>query len=696
MAVTDSNGVTTSSVHNFHCVPPGDENNHGFVRTNGSNYLLHDDDTPYVPIGENMSWQNTNAFLDYQNWLDKLSDHGGNYFRLWHAHWGLGIEWKNGWNNFQGLRHYQQENSRYQDWLFDYCVEKGIYVMLCLQHHGQVSTQVNPNWSDNPYNAANQGPCQDTWDFFTDSTAKAHTKNRLRYIVARWGYARSIMAWELWNEVDWTDNYDQHANAIKDWHEEMASFLKIVDPYRHLISTSFAREENHPTVWANPDLELSQTHHYVNSPNIEQVLANSSRSYLEEFGKPTLNGEFGIGFGNNPTILNTLDPDGIHIHNGLWGGLFGGGMGSAMSWWWDIYIDPQDLYYHFEGISAVSQVIPFMDKDMSPKKGIVQGAPGSLLLSPDLDWGNLGQDTIVVNGDGSLSPSDPDLSIYLYGSQWNTQFRSPPTFVVNYPQSGTFVVNTSSTTGQSPKIAIWVDGTKELEQNAQTDQSYTVSISPGPHTITVDNTGTDWITISTYEFSELGTAVDAYLLTAEDESVAAGWVLNNRFNHQIVPDQGNPPIATHAEIQIEGFSDGTYYAKWYNCLSGEIFLNETVIAENDTLTIPVPELMWDAAFLVDDQVVNVAIDPPVLQEAISLYPNPTSAGSQLFIHSEERIEENTEISLLDASGRIIGPLILEERGERRCVRLPERLPVAMYWLRIHQAESTAVLPLMIR
>ncbi|TAE43604.1 MAG: hypothetical protein EAZ89_22010, partial [Bacteroidetes bacterium] len=320
--------------------------NKGFARTGATRYLRTDHEDQLILIGENMCWQNTNAYLDYKKWIDKLSGAGGNYFRLWHAHWGLGIEWKNNVSQYQGLRRYQQEKARYQDWLFDYAAEKGVYLMLTLQHHGQVSTQVNPNWSESPYNAANGGPCAQTWDFFTDSAAKAHTRNRYRYIVARWGYSRAILCWELFNEAEWTDAYDLHDADVMLWHAEMAAYLKSIDPYQHLVTTSFADEKNDPLVWGNTDIDFTQTHYYINSPNLERVLAGGARRYLSDYAKPTLNGEFGIGASST---LPQIDPDGIHIHNGLWAPVFSGGMGTGMSWWWDIYIEVKNLYTHFEG-----------------------------------------------------------------------------------------------------------------------------------------------------------------------------------------------------------------------------------------------------------------------------------------------------------------------------------------------------------
>ncbi|MEM7368526.1 MAG: DUF5060 domain-containing protein [Bacteroidota bacterium] len=605
--VSDKNGTAKSLVQSFVCVEISHPHNHGFVRTNASNYLLHDDGEQYIPIGGNMSWQNNNPFVDYQRWLKEYIATGANFLRLWHTHWGLGIEWKNGWRGFRGLKHYHQINSRYQDWLFDFCADNGIYIMLCLQHHGQVSTQVNPIWTDNPYASVNGGSCEHSWDFFRNEEAILTSKNRLRYIIARWGYARSIMAWELWNEVEWTDNYAQHQAAIKEWCKEIATFIKEQDPYGHLLTTSYAKSANDPDVWSNPHIDLTQTHVYINSPNIERNLSSAVRAYLNDFGKPNLIGEFGLG--HDPTKLGMLDPNGIHLHNGMWAGVFGGGLGTAMSWWWDQYIHPQGLYYHFAPLAKVVNKIPFLDKKLRPRKGVIRGAPGTLHMSPTLDWGEIGIGNITIYQDGTLDPKRPSLSRYLYGARWNTQYRNPPTFTVAYSEDGTFAVQTADQSAQSPRIAIWLDGVKLFDQYAKPNTLYKVDISAGLHDIKVENPGTDWISIEAYSVSSLGSLIDAYVLSSEDETAAAGWVLNHQYNHQIVPVQGEPESVSGAELWIEGFAAGTYDVKWYNCQTGEIFRNETVRTVHNTLRFFVPDLLWDAAFVVNEQFVHLTNDP---------------------------------------------------------------------------------------
>lgn len=685
---TTSNTATFTE-KKFKCVPG--LNNKGFVRRNITNYLQFDNGKQYIPIGENMAWQVGNAYQDYKNWLTKLSDNGGNFFRMWQAHWGLGIEWRNGTSGFQGLQKYKQTSAFYQDWLFDYCTENDIYIMFCIQHHGQVSTNVNPNWSENPYNAVNGGPCQNTWDFFTNETARNHTKNRLRYIVARWAYARSIMVWELFNEVDWTDEYEQRQSDVANWHSEMAAYLKSIDPYEHLVTTSFAHDHHDPVVWHNSDIDFTQTHYYLNVPNLERTLSTGVRKYLVEYNKPTLNGEFGLGGSANS--LGTLDPDGIHIHNSLWASLFSGGMGTAMSWWWDNYIEPRDLYFHFAPVAEVAQQILFKDDNFKPIISIVSGVPANLNLTPTQGWGALSDTLIAIGTGGVVTPQNAGLSFYLYGSEWNTQYRRAPVFEVNYPQNGQFVVKTANQTGTNPKIAIWLDDMLLLETAALTNQSYIIHVPAGVHRIKVDNTGTDWISISSYSFTGLGSAVDAYTLAAEDRNKVAGWVLNNNYNHEFIKNNGSPEAASGALLTLENLQDGAYLVKWFDCLTGAILQTEPAQVNNGRLDLPVPQLLWDLAFILDHQTVNVADVKHAFP--VNLFPNPVSWG---VINIAFELENTglVQILLLDVAGREVQMLFnktLPAGAQQLQSNISGYLPDGMYWVKIsagHQAATRAL------
>lgn len=686
ISITNAAGTGTFAAQTFSVTPAAQAVNGGFVRSAQTNYLHFDDGRQYIPVGENIAWQSSNPYVDFKNWLTKLSDNDGNFFRLWQCSWGLGLEWRNGSAGYAGLRKYKQNNAFYTDWLFDFCAERGIYVMYCLQHHGQVSTNVNPNWSDSPYNAANGGPCANTWDFFSNTAAKNHTKNRYRYVLARWGYSRNVMSWELFNEVGWTDQFEQRKDDIAAWHEEMAAYLKANDPNRHLVTTSYVNEYNDPNVWNLPDIDFTQTHYYVETPFLERALANGVRSYLNDYGKATLNGEFGLsGSGSG---LATLDPNGIHIHNSMWGSLFAGGLGTGMSWWWDNYIDPKNLYYHFAPISAVARVVPLQSANMAPTPASVSGVPADLFLSPTQGWGAVSDTALTINSDGSVTSAGAGLGQFLYGSEWNTQLRRPPVFYVNYPVSGQFKVRTGGDSGQAPKLVIWVDGVKVLEQNAVVNQTYSVNVSAGQHTIKVDNSGTDWISIAAYTLTGLGSGVDVYVLKSDSQNRVAGWALNNKYNYQNVPLNGAPAAASGGILNVPNVANGSYTLTYFDCLTGALLSSEPAVVSNGALSLTLPDILWDIAFLLEDQSVSAA---EVIQSLdFKVFPSPAAAGSTLTLDFNMSEKTSLAVSLLDMEGRNLRSLFAGDSvGDQQQINiaLPGDLPGGVYWVKMESGEG---------
>jgi len=688
-----ASGSASFTEKNFSCTAAIDAVNKGFVRSNGSNYLTFDNGDTYIPIGHNIAWQESNVYLDYKKWVDQLSAKGGNCFRLWNCHWGLGLEWRTG-NGYQGLQRYRQNNCFYLDWLFDYCAIKGVNVMLCLQHHGPVSTQVNPNWSDSPYNAVNGGPCVNTWDFFTNETAKKLTKNRLRYTVARWGYQRSVLAWELFNEVDWTDEYATRAGDVRNWHAEMAAFLRSKDPNQHLITTSFADDHRDDATWNLPDIDITQNHLYFNTPNLEKIVASVAQRYTKNFEKPVLNGEFGLGPSGNELI--PLDPDGIHFHNGIWSALFAGSAGSGMSWWWDSYIAPRNLYPYYAPLSAVIRQIPLAAARFAPANSGIKGAPGDLNLAAAGGWGAVTDTSLTINANGGITPGNFTLGSFLYGSTWNTQLRRPPVFYVQYAQNGQFIVKTGSQTGTSPKIAIWLDGVKVLESAAATQKTYAISVPSGSHRIKVDNTGTDWIQIESYLLPGLGSVADGYTLISEDKRQAAAWVLHNRYNHDYVKQKGLPPAINNVQLQINGMEAGNYRVRFFDCLTGDVISTTQATSMSPQLTISLPEFRWDVAVLAD--LTTVAVEELTASVAFSISPNPATPGDAIQIKLLEEWPYAPDVTLLDMSGKILETTGLTPVVSDQSVIqffIPAHLPAGLYWVRVTTKGFSRALPLVL-
>jgi Domain of unknown function (DUF5060) len=339
-AVIKELGVKSEPVA-FHVAPVQSK---GFVRIHPQNphYFAFEDGSTYFPIGLNIGWWQTDALADYARWMDRLSENGGSLIRVWMASWSFGIEWK-----FQELGDYtaRQRQAWLLDQVFQMAHEQGIYIDLVLLNHGAFSVNVNPEWVSNPYNAQNGGPCQNPTCFVTDPVAKQFFARRLRYIAARWGYSTNLFAWEWWNEANLTNIPNDKLAA---WVKEMTPVLRQYDPYRHLVTISFAGTYA-PEVVKLPEIDFAQHHEYSSLDPMDRFQDIYDWENTIYPGKPLMFGEFGNSSGGEDA--GSVDREGVHLHNGLWAATFSGFATPAMYWWWDSYIDPLNLWGQFKGLA---------------------------------------------------------------------------------------------------------------------------------------------------------------------------------------------------------------------------------------------------------------------------------------------------------------------------------------------------------
>jgi hypothetical protein len=354
---------------------------HGFVRVDKRNpyYLAFDDGTPFFPIGLNLAWWRDDPIKDYERWLDALAANGGNAIRVWMGPQSFSIEWKD-----TPLGNYTARLNRadYLDKLFEMAEARGIYIQLCLLDYSQFSLNVYPLWHDNPYNAANGGPLARPRDFATDPTARELFKQRLRYIAARWAYSPNLMAWEWWNEVNFTEVVE--TPLLKMWTEEMTAALRAHDPYRHLTTTSYSIEGD-AVIWNMPEIDVVQRHDYnAEDPKWYFPVDGGNGRFQQQtklLPKPLVMGEWGATY----TLEDMTGPDrfGVQFHNGLWAAPFTGMASSAMYWWWDTLIEPANLWPHFKGIASFMRSEDLALLKPTPAKPSVPGAVALALGNED-------------------------------------------------------------------------------------------------------------------------------------------------------------------------------------------------------------------------------------------------------------------------------------------------------------------------
>lgn len=333
---------------------------HGFTRTAPNQQTFRTDSGQDVfLVGENLAWVSTEeGTLAFDEYLGNLSRAGANYARVWLTDgWDpLFIEQRFGW--------YDEEALWRLDWLLARAAQVGVRLMLTVESFNLFCDAPAPMpcfWKQSPYAAQNDGPLSDPKDFFTDARAQAAFRARLAYIVARYAWSPAVLQWELFNEVDLTSGFNVQGVAGK-WTHETAAFLRSVDPYAHLITTSFSSDAAANNIaFSSPFVDLSTTHTYSSHNALDQFdncafWAESKAASLPN--KPTFVSETGIPAG---ALSGQADPTGISLHQGLWSGLLSPAAGTAMVWWWDSWVQAYGLYQRFEGAAAFAGLVHWGD-----------------------------------------------------------------------------------------------------------------------------------------------------------------------------------------------------------------------------------------------------------------------------------------------------------------------------------------------
>jgi hypothetical protein len=374
-----------------------------FVRLNGVRFKLSSG-KPYVPFGHDFGWQN-GADATYPKQLADMHDAGLNWTRIWADPWDDKNPFYPADREPKPQLGYMIESALDRwDMIVHVCEKDDVKFQFVLFHHGLFSTTTDSNWAQNPWNTKNGGFLSDPTDFFVDPEAKTLSKAWFRYAVARWGDSPSIMAWELFNEVQWVDAIKLHPERIPDviaWHKEMGDYVRSIDPYHHLV-TSSSSESLDPRVFATMD--YLQPHTYP--PSIYGALLGTPPPNT----RPMFYGELGPGGGR-------AGNDKLAVRDGFWGGLLGAHSGPGQYWFWD-RVYRSNLYPEFARDSKFLELSGFAEHP-SAKPATIEvtgGVPSDLVLHPGRGWAATDKFTYDLPRDAATG-SLPLLSAYVQGAK---------------------------------------------------------------------------------------------------------------------------------------------------------------------------------------------------------------------------------------------------------------------------------------
>ena len=554
----------------------------GFIRVDASQrkLFIFDNGEPYYPLGCNVGWSSRG--LDVPGHLTRLGQAGVNWSRIWMSHFdGRNLDWET--RKRLPVGELSLEAARKWDAAVETAEQQGIYFQMVLQHHGQYSTRTDSNWRSHPWNKANGGWLESAAEFFTDTRALALTRAKYRYIVARWGYSPAIMAWELFNEVQYVDAVSTQPESVTRWHSEMAAFLRKHDPYHHLITTSSDLSLN---IWH--DMDYFQAHTYP-----PDALTGIAAMDVRKLDKPFFIGEMG------PAPMGSMGlgkDDGSFLHQVIWAGLMSQMAGAAQYWEWSI-VQKSNLYSHFQAASAFLKRSRMASKvDMRAVKATVETPErGALRFAPPAGWGigNRAEVTVLPSGD---VPGIEEMQTLLHGAG-HKDFPTNYTFHVDYPETGAFTAGIGTVSRNGARLVLSVDGVscaqrdfERAERNTRVDASLEARVPAGKHTVTLCNTGRDWALVHTIELSPYAPALGVIGKSSSDYAVL--WLYRRAASSK----------ESSGTLVVPGLTAGDYTATWWDTYEGKPFREEHIrLTSGQPLRLATPAIARDAALWIARQ-----------------------------------------------------------------------------------------------
>lgn len=696
LMLTDTSGADTTAWQTFICA---DTLRNGFVRPGKGLYLEHDRGKQFFPVGENMAWSvPEGTYAAYETWIDSLTSYGGNFIKVMMVPWSLSLEWNN-----TGLGNYtmRQDRARHLDWLLDLCRDKGVYVQLCFMIHDELTSSFNNTWAQNPYNAALGGPCQTPIQFFTDTTAKELFRQRLAYIMARWGHHPAILSWEILSEADRVEAYSSNKAVVTTWLRDISSWLRQNDRHNRMVTAGFAASENDPFFWADTGTAYTQLHIYSMIPDLEAEVYTTALDYIETFQKKYILGEYALS--HHPDTVFAYDPDGIAFRNSLWTTALSGSMGCGKTWWWDNYIHPNGHYKHFQGIAGFMQYYGALDEHHLPV------CP--LILTPDHDtlvvqprfldlFAKAPEAVFEVEPGGMLFPISKRLGKYLYGKGFlMAPFRNPPTFKVNYPEAGYFAIHTGNYV-PAPSLSVSIDGVMVWTSVVQPNAVYQVPVDSGFHQILVENAGNDNTVceIEAYHFHPYRSEARAFAIRGQESM--AGWIQRQDFHWPQWYTQPNPAPLQDAFLVLDDLSDSLYVLEWLDPWTGQPMSATTYQPTGQRLKIPVPPFSHDLAFILKPGAWSGMDDPGAGSAGFRIHAWPNPSAGVVHIRAHLQMDIPLRLDILDTTGRVIQHLYQGKPGlgQREWIWDPSQsaAPPGLYLCRAISGQTTHTIKLIIR
>lgn len=347
-------------------------------------YFSTTDGRSYIPIGINLinpsgRYRNNpdSALYEVGQWMKNLSDHGGNYVRIWLSQSFWDIE-----DEKAGV--YREEKAKRIDRFIAMARANHLHIKMTLEHFRSLTPEENPQaWATKSiYHSSNGGPLDSIRQYLRSSAGQKLFLDKVDFYKSRYGADTLFFGWELWNEMNAMRGPED--SVFFAWNEKMLNEVKRRFP-QHLVMQSlgsFDADAVRPVYKKMMSLagnEVAQVHRYLDQGAslkiCQQPMDVICASAIEELRsyqlkKPVILAETGAVEPRHtgPSHYYSRDTAGSLLHDILFAPFFTGAAGAGMSWHWESYVDKNNLWYHFKRFSeAVKGIDPVRERFIPSK-----------------------------------------------------------------------------------------------------------------------------------------------------------------------------------------------------------------------------------------------------------------------------------------------------------------------------------------
>ena len=391
LVAKDPHGLTEWKAGAFTAAPADGPR---FVRVsrNDRRYFEFDNGAWFYPIGHNIRspydsrmddkfpWtlRHPEGTLAYERFVREMEAAQENLVEVWSCAWSLGLEWSEAVPGYHGSGDYHLGNAWELDRVMELARQHHLRVNLVLNNHGRVSSWLDAEWGDNPYNTARGGWLHQAIDFFDNPRAIDLQCRLYRYYIARWGWDSSIFAWELFSEVNLTGHDTAQRTdfdpRVVNWHRTIGAYFHAEDPNRHLVMTHISADYSmqNPELCQLPEIDACavDAYHYSQPSQIVTVLQSTAR-FNNPFDKPVLVTEFG----GSPMAAG-MEHLKRELHAALWASSAIPLSGAPLFWWWQL-VEERNLYGEYKAIARFQHGMDPRNPDMKPAAPELQIESGS-------------------------------------------------------------------------------------------------------------------------------------------------------------------------------------------------------------------------------------------------------------------------------------------------------------------------------